>query len=251
MEMFLMKKVWSFLPLLSFALVACTESAISTSETVEEGYIITDIMAYEFTDSNLVQNPGKCVEEDGKLVWSKDGKQILSPASLNKKTDSLRIVFSDGIVRFAYEGDSFPIGLFRSTEPEKNIGAIFEKNGTMQYLVYYKNECLIDELDLALKPEDKRIDCNTILRDNGTYVKVLPPDGSIFRFEFSAGNVTCSAETRTLYPYYEQDCKDAYNEFQKDTSSTKVFEFKKYRTKTTLDSTCFGDLAVELAAPKK
>lgn len=82
-------------------------------------------------------------------------------------------------------------------------------------------------------------------------MKVLPPEGAIFKFEFSAGNVTCSAETRTLFPYYEQDCKDAYNEFKKDNSKSKSFEFEKYKTKTTLDSSCFKDLAVELAATQQ
>ncbi|MBQ3714250.1 MAG: hypothetical protein II892_01535 [Fibrobacter sp.] len=248
-----MKKVWSFLSLLSLTLVACTGSGSTTpsSEIDVDRFIVTDMMAYEFTDSSLIQIQGQCEEEHGELVWSMNGKQYQSPASLNKSTDSLRIVFSDGVVRFAYEGDSFPIGLFRSTEPDKNIGVIFEKNGTMQYLVYYKNECLIDELNMTIKPEDKRIDCNTVLRGDGSYMKVLPPEGAIFKFEFSAGNVTCSAETRTLFPYYEQDCKDAYSKFQKDTSSTKVFDFKEYRTKTTLDSNCFKDLAVELAAPQQ
>ena len=247
-----MKKVWSFLSLLSLTLVACTgSSATSSSEIDEDRFIVTDIMAYEFTDTHLLQTQGQCEEENGKLVWSRNGQQYQPPASLNKSTDSLRIVFSDGVVRFAYEGDSFPIGLFRSTEPEKNIGVIFEKNGTMQYLVYYKNECLIDELNMTIKPEDKRIDCNTVLRGDGSYMKVLPPEGTIFKFEYSAGKTSCALEIKTLFPYFKEDCQDAYNEFQKDTSKSKSFEFEKYKTKTTIDSSCFKDLAVELAAPQQ
>lgn len=84
------------------------ESTISTSDSFEDHYVVTDIMAYEFTDAYLVQTPGKCVEEDGQLVWSRDGLQIQSPASLNKSTDSLRIAFSNGVVRFAYEGATVP-----------------------------------------------------------------------------------------------------------------------------------------------
>lgn len=249
--MFLMKKVWSLLPLLPFAFVACSDSTISTSKTAEDRYIVTDIMAYEFTDAYLVQTQGQCEEEDGKLVWSKNGQQYQSPASLNKSTDSLRVAFTNGISHYAYEGNSFPIGLFRSTETEKNTGIIFGKNGTMQFITFYGNECLIDDINLTIKPEDKRIDCNTILSANGTHIKVLPPEGTIFRYEYSAGNVTCSVETKLLFPYYEKDCRAAYDEFVKDTSTSKVFEFSKYKTTTTIDSSCFKDLAVELAAPQQ
>ena len=247
-----MKKVWSFLSLLSLTLVACTgSSATSSSEIDEDRFIVTDIMAYEFTDTHLLQTQGQCEEENGKLVWSRNGQQYQSPASLNKSTDSLRIVFSDGIVRYAYEGASFPIGMFLSTENDKNTGVIFEENGTMRYISFYKDECLIDDINLRIDPEDKRIDCNTILKANGTYVKVLPPEGTVFKFEYSAGKTSCALEIKTLFPYFEEDCKDAYNEFQKDTSTSKVFEFSKYRAKSTMDSSCFKDLAVELAAPQQ
>lgn len=244
-----MKKVWSFLSLLSLTLVACTgSSATSSSEIDEDRYIVTDIMAYEFTDTHLLQRQGLCEEENGKLVWSKNGQQYQSPASLNKSTDSLRIAFSDGIVRYAYEGSTFPIGLFLSTENGNNTGIVFEENGTIMYVSFYKNECLLDDLNIKINPEDKRIDCNTVLKPNGSYVKTLPPEGTIYKYEFSAGKVTCPVEMRMLFPYSEADCKDAYNEFQKDTSKSKSFEFEKYKTKTTIDSSCFKDLAVELAA---
>lgn len=248
--MFLMKKVWSFLSLLSLTLVACTGSGSTTpsSEIDVDRFIVTDMMAYEFTDSSLIQIQGQCEEEHGELVWSMNGKQYQSPASLNKSTDSLRIVFSDGIVRYAYMGDTFPIGMFLSTENDRNMGIIFDEHRTIVYVIFYKNECLIDDINLTINPEDMRIDCNTILKADGTHVKVLPPKGNIFKYEYSAGKTTCTVEMRMLFPYSEADCKDAYNEFQKDTSKSKSFEFEKYKTKTTIDSSCFKDLAVELAA---
>ena len=131
------------------------------------------------------------------------------------------------------------------------MGIIFDEHRTIVYVIFYKNECLIDDINLTINPEDKRIDCNTILKADGTHVKVLPPKGNIFKYEYSAGKTTCTVEMRMLFPYSEADCKDAYNEFQKDTSKSKSFEFEKYKTKTTIDSSCFKDLAVELAATQQ
>ena len=243
MEEKYMNRVWAVLSIGAFALMACGDST-SASDSSENRYVIGSVMAYEFTDEYLVQTEGKCVEENGKLVWSKDGKQYQSVASLNKSTDSLRVVYKNGLTRYAYEGDDFPIGLFRSAE--SGMGIIFKKDGILQHIQFYKNECLLDELNMTINPGDKRTGCNTIMKENGTEMKVLPPEGSVFKYVYSGGGVTCNVEARNLFSYYEQDCKDAYEMYLKDTSSTKKFLFENYKVKSTLDSSCFKDLALEL-----
>ncbi|MBO7059802.1 MAG: hypothetical protein J6W54_01710 [Fibrobacter sp.] len=240
-----MKMIWMVLSFFLFVLVACTETVPTGSNTGEGFYLIADVTSYEFSDEYLVLTRGECVERDGKLVWSKNGQMFRSLASLNKSTDSLRIQYTTGVVRFAYEGNSFPIGMFRSTET--NEGVILEEDGTAKFLVLFKNECLYDELGLNLNPGEKRIDCNTTLLENGVEVKYLTPEEGIFKFQHRAAGITCDGEVKRLFPYYEQDCKDAYDMFLKDTSSTKTFEFDNYKMKTTMDSACINDLRVELA----
>ena len=111
--------------------------------------------------------------------------------------------------------------------------------------IFKKDNCFFDDYNYSLHDGAKRIDCNTA-EENGTQIKFFPLEGVSSKYIFSAGKVSCTNEIKTRYPYNEQDCKDAYNDFLKDPSAAATFEFKNYKTQLIQDEKCLKDLAVEV-----
>ena len=66
----------------------------------------------------------------------------------------------------------------------------------------------------------------------------------------SVGKVSCDVEYKIRYPYNEQDCRDAYSDFLKDSSASSTFNFKNYSSQKILDEECLKDLKIELVAKK-
>ena len=155
--------------------------------------------------------------------------------------------FGYGVVEFGYIGNTFPIGEYRvqSTAPRDIDGVVLEKDNDLKFVVYKKDNCFFDDYDYPVPEGTRRVDCNTAEK-NGVLIKFMPLEGTSVRMVYSAGKATCNYEVKTRYPYNEQDCKDAYNDFLKNSSAVATFEFKNYRSQVITDDECMKDLTAEL-----
>ena len=227
-------------------------SGESTNASADDSsYFIADMGSYELKQGALLFTRGLCEVKNGKLVWSKSGESSGLPAQFDESNGTLRLSFNNGDVQFGYIGNSFPIGVFRgqSVALGKIDGVVLEKDSVLKFVLFKKDNCFFEDYDFPLSGDAKRIDCNTA-EDNGLLTKYLPFEGNSMKMIVSVGKVSCNLEFKRRYPYYEQDCKDAYNDFLKDSSAAKTFEFGNYQSQVIQDEECMKNLRIELFAKK-
>lgn len=244
----------------SFLRIACTCFGFAffgcSGESTNDGsddseYFIAEMGSYKLEQNALLFTQGLCEAKDGKLVWSKSGESSRFPAQFDESNGTLRLSFRNGDVQFGYIGNSFPIGVFRgqSVALGKIDGVVLEKDSVLKFVLFKKDNCFFEDYDFPLSGDAKRIDCNTA-EVNGVLRKFLPFEGNSMKTIVSVGKVSCNIEFKRRYPYYEQDCKDAYNDFLKDSSAAKTFDFENYDIQVIQDEECMKDLRIELFAKK-
>ena len=244
----------------SFLRIACTCFGFAffgcSGESTNDGsddseYFIAEVGSYKLEQNALLFTQGLCEAKDGKLVWSKSGESSRFPAQFDESNGTLRLSFNNGDVQFGYIGNSFPIGVFRgqSVALGKIDGVVLEKDSVLKFVLFKKDNCFFEDYDFPLSGDEKRIDCNTA-EDNGVLRKFLPFEGNSMKSIVSVGKASCNIEFKRRYPYYEQDCKDAYNDFLKDSSAAKTFDFENYDIQVIQDEECMKDLKIELFAKK-
>ena len=236
---------------LGLAFFGCSGDSTNASAD-DSAYYIVDVRTYELKQNALQLTEGLCEVQNGKLVWSKNGPSYTIPAQLDESAKSLRLSFRDGVIQFGYIGNTFPIGEFRSqsTASKKIDGVVLEKNNVLKFVIFKKDNCFFDDYDFPVPEGSRRVDCNTEVDTNGVLIKFKPFEGNSVKMVYSVGNVSCNSEVKTRYLYNEQDCKDAYNDFLKDSSAASTFEFKNYNSQSIFDKECMKDLAIELYAKK-
>lgn len=232
---------------LGLAFFGCSGDSTNASAD-DSAYYIVDVRTYELKQNALQLTEGLCEVQNGKLVWSKNGPSYTIPAQFDESNGTLRLSFRNGDVQFGYIGNSFPIGVFRGQSVALgNIdGVVLEKDNALKFVLFKKDNCFFEDYDFPLSGDAKRIDCNTAGSD-GLNIKFFPFEGKYIKTVYSAGKVSCNVDFKTRYPYNEQDCKDAYNDYLKDSSAAATFEFKNYRTEKIQDDQCMKKLKVELA----
>ena len=243
-----MKKFFDIVFLgVGLAFFGCSGDSTNASSD-DSAYYIVDVRTYELKQNALQLTEGLCEVQNGKLVWSKNGPSYTIPAQLDESAKSLRLSFRDGVIQFGYIGNTFPIGEFRGqSTASKNIdGVVLEKDNVLKFVIFKKDNCFFDDYDYPVPNGTQRIDCNTAGSD-GLNIKFFPFEGKYIKTVYSAGKVSCNVDFKTRYPYNEQDCKDAYNDYLKDSSAAATFEFKNYRTEKIQDDQCMKKLKVELA----
>lgn len=230
--------------------LGCSEES-SNADYEESGYFIVSIGSYELTGTALLFDKGQCEVHDGKLVWSKNGELSRIPASLDESEGYLGLSFSDYSAQYKYIGNSFPVGMFRSSEAlaGKIDGVILENDKTVKFVMSKKTNCFFDDYGYSVPADAKRIDCNTF-EQSGMLWKFKPFEGTSMKSVLSVGKVSCDVEYKIRYPYNEQDCRDAYSDFLKDSSASSTFNFKNYSSQKILDEECLKDLKIELVAKK-
>lgn len=230
----------------AIAFCGCSNETTS-ADSDDLGYFVVDIGSYEFNQEAMLFTEGQCEVQNGQLVWSKNGTPHIIPALFDASTGSLQMKYSDYVSQYKYIGNAFPVGEFRSLNaPAKSAdGIVFENDYTVKFVLYKKEKCFFDDYDFPISEGDRMVSCNTV-ENNGLLVKYKPFEGNSIKMVYSAGKVSCDIESKTRYPYNEQDCRDAYNDYLKD-SSAESFDFKNYRTETILDENCMKKLKVELA----
>ena len=235
---------------LGLAFFGCSGDSTNASAD-DSAYYIVDVRSYELKQNALQLTDGLCEVQNGKLVWSKNGPSYTIPAQLDESAKSLRLSFRNGDVQFGYIGNSFPIGVFRGQSVALgNIdGVVLEKDNALKFVLFKKDNCFFEDYDFPLSGDAKRIDCNTA-EDDGVLTKYLPFEGNSMKMIASVGKVSCNIEFKRRYSYYEQDCKDAYNDFLKDSSAAKTFEFGNYQSQVIQDEECMKELRIELFAKK-
>jgi hypothetical protein len=232
---------------LGLAFFGCSGDSTNASAD-DSAYYIVDVRTYELKQNALQLTEGLCEVQNGKLVWSKNGPSYTIPAQLDESAKSLRLSFRDGVIQFGYIGNTFPIGEFRGqSTASKNIdGVVLEKDNVLKFVLFKRDNCFFDDYDFPVTEGTRRVDCNTEVDTNGVLIKFKPFEGNSVKMVYSAGKVTCNYEVKTRYSYNEQDCKDAYNDFLKDSSAAATFEFKNYKTQLIEDEECVKELAAEL-----
>jgi hypothetical protein len=230
----------------AIAFCGCSsESTIAISDDLE--YYVVDVGSYELNQNALQFTEGQCEVIDDQLVWSKNGPSHIFPALLDESTGSMNLTYSDYIGQYKYNGNTFPVGEFRSLNaPAKTAdGFLLETDNIIKYILFKKDNCFFDDYDYPVPKNARRLNCNTA-EENGLFMKFNPFEGTSIKVVFSAGKVSCDLIYKTRYSYNEQDCRDAYNDYLKDSSAVS-FEFKNYRTEAIQDVNCMKKLKVELA----
>ena len=235
---------------LGLAFFGCSGDSTNASAD-DSSYFIADMGSYELKKDALLFTEGQCEVMNGKLVWSKNGPFHVIPALFDESKGTLRLSFKDGVGEYGYMGNAFPVGEFRaqSSAPGKMDGVVLEKDNVLKFVLFKRDNCFFDDYNYSIPEGARRVDCNTAEK-NGVLIKFMPLEGTSVKMVYSAGKVTCNYEVKTRYPYNEQDCKDAYNDFLKDSSAAATFEFKNYKTQLIEDEECVKELAAELKKNK-
>jgi hypothetical protein len=227
----------------------------------------------------------------GYVVWKEEGEKAdTMKAYGNGDVASIRLLHENKWSKYDYDaGKYFPVGVW--SEPKavnQNImnGKRFKKNDVVESIFRYEGDCFassllhqlmkknsaIEQADSALakfymmfQPESERtFNAERMLDDLRAPKcnKLTMYDGDVTigmnNFTKSSGTITlgydgnsCNIKFELRTAYDEDDCNDAFGDYQSDRNPDPTFVFDKYSEAVDYDIYCIKRLVLDMQEEKK
>ncbi len=242
-----MKKLFfvSVAAALAFSACSSTSSADdeNSSSASTKGFMPRFKADYEINKSEgtISYSEPVCAEEDGKLVWKRNGEKETVSYEYDSKTGRVTLIYGRDKESYNYSGSSFPKGVWRDAYQEDEEGAVatVEVYGdkTVEAGIIYSGNCFLKDIFMSSiggefeegldMLQGTEIDCDKITVMKDFSVEIVSWSKDEIKAKYTYGKESCTNSSKPRFSYNEGDCKAAYDDYKKAGNDEK-FEFEDY-----------------------
>lgn len=241
-----MKKILIASAAAALAFTACSSSSSADGEGSSadtKGFIARFKAEYEIDKSakTITYSEPACVEEDGKLVWSRNGEKETYSYEYDDKTGRITVDYDGEDEMYSYSGSNFPKGVWRDAyeDEENNTVASVEVYGdkVVEAGIIYSGNCFLKDIFMEAiggefgegldMMEGTEITCDKITVMKDYTVEIISWSKDEVKAKYTYGKESCTNSSKPRFAYNESDCKAAYADY-KNSKEDEKFEFEDY-----------------------
>lgn len=230
----------------ALAFTACSSSSSADSEGSSadtKGFMARFKASYEINTSanTITYSEPVCEEEDGKLVWKREGEKETYSYEYDSKTGRITVDYDGDEETYNYSGSNFPKGVWRDAYEDEKDGAVapVEVYGdkTVEAGIIYSGNCFLKDIFVEAAGgeisegldmlTDVEITCDKITVMKDYTVEVVSWSKDEIKAKYTYGKESCTNSSKPRFAYNESDCKAAYEDF-KNAKNAGGFDFEDY-----------------------